>query len=74
MKAGDKTRVELPGRQVTGTIIEVTELTKGYQRVKIAYPSYRPMEARCYSGDEIILQYFDSDIAYLEMVLGPEDE
>ena len=74
MKAGDKTRVELPGRQVTGTIIEVKELTKGYKRVKIVYPSYRPLEARCWSSGEVITQYFDNEFAYLEIVLAPKEE
>ncbi len=74
MKAGDQVRVELPGREVMGKIIEVTQLTKGYQRVKIVYPSYRPLEARCWSSGEVITQYFDNEFAYLEIVLAPKEE
>ncbi len=73
MKAEDKVRLELPGREVIGKVIEVTELTKGYQRVKIAYPSYCVMEARCW-GDEVVVQYFDNDISHLEIVLAPKKE
>ncbi len=74
MKAGDKTRLELPGREVVGTIIEVTELTNGFQRVKIAYPSYYPRDLRCWADDSLITQVFDTETAHLEIVLKPEGE
>ena len=71
MKAEDKVRLELPGREVIGTVTEVTQLTKGYQRIKIAYPSYYPQDVRCFGG-EFVTQVFNTDIAYLEIVIATE--
>ncbi len=71
MKAGDMTRVELPGREVMGKIVEVTQLPEGYQRVKIAYPTYHPYDVNLFGGE--IHHVFDGEVAYLEIVLAPEE-